>query len=177
MLATAIADHRADVSKPSNAEKDVAMAGTIEQKLTELGETLPAPPAAVGFYVPVLKTGQLVMTSGQLPTIGKELPFCGKVGKDITPEDAVSAARIACLNALAQIKSAIGSLDDVRRVVRVEGFVQSADGFTGQPHVLNGASELLVQLFGEAGKHTRFAVGVNELPLNAAVEVAVWVEV
>lgn len=99
------------------------------------------------------------------------------MGKDITPEDAVSAARIACLNALAQIKSAIGSLDDVRRVVRVEGFVQSAEGFTGQPHVLNGASELLVQLFGEAGKHTRFAVGVNELPLNAAVEVAVWVEV
>jgi len=153
------------------------MPGTIEQKLHDLGETLPTPPAAVGFYVPVLKTGQLVMTSGQLPTIGKELPFRGKVGQDVTPEDAVSAARIACLNALAQIKSCVGDLDEVRRIVRVEGFVQSADGFTDQPHVLNGASELLVQLFGEAGKHTRFAVGVNELPLNAAVEVAVWAEV
>jgi enamine deaminase RidA (YjgF/YER057c/UK114 family) len=153
------------------------MSGAIERKLAELGETLPTPPAAVGYYVPVLRTGSLVMTSGQLPSIGKELPFKGKVGRDLTTEEGHSAARIACLNALAQIRACVGSLDEIRRVVRLEGFVQSADGFSEQPQVLNGASELLVQLFGEAGKHTRFAVGVNQLPLNAAVEVALWVEV
>lgn len=150
---------------------------TIEEKLNAMGEVLPTPPAAVGYYLPVLKTGQLVVTSGQLPLIGKELPFCGKVGQEVAPEEAVSAARIACLNALSQIKSCIGNLDDIRQVVRLEGFVQSANGFTQQAHVMNGASELLVQLFGEAGKHTRFAVGVNELPLNACVELSLWVEV
>ena len=153
------------------------MHSAIERKLAALGETLPTPPAAVGYYVPVMRTGSLVMTSGQLPSIGKEIPFKGKVGSDLTAEEGHHAARIACLNALAQIRTCVGSLDEIRRVVRLEGFVQSADGFCEQPHVLNGASELLVQLFGEAGKHTRFAVGVNQLPLNAAVEVALWVEV
>ncbi len=150
---------------------------TIEAILAKRGDTLPSPPAAVGFYVPVLRTGNLVMTSGQLPVLGKELVFTGKVGSEVTKEDGYNAARICCLNALAQIKHCLGSLDEVRRVVRVEGFVQSAPGFHDQAHVLNGASELLVDLFGEAGKHTRFAVGTNELPLNAAVEVAIWVEV
>ena len=150
---------------------------SIEAILIKRGETLPSPPKAVGFYVPVLRTGNLVMTSGQLPVIGSDLVFTGKVGADLTKEDGYNAARICCFNALAQIKHCLGSLDEVRRVVRVEGFVQSAPGFHDQSHVLNGASELLVDLFGEAGKHTRFAVGSNELPMNAAVEVAVWVEV
>lgn len=150
---------------------------SIEKKLLERGENLPTPPEAVGFYVPVLKTGNLVVTSGQLPTLGKELTFRGKVGKDLSREEGFSAARIACLNALAQIKKHVGSLDEVKRVVRLEGFVQSTEGFSEQAFVLNGASELLVDLFGEAGKHTRFAVGVNELPLNACVELSIWVEV
>ncbi len=153
------------------------MKDSVEKKLIVRGETLPTPPAAVGFYVPVLRTGNLVVTSGQLPTIGKELTFQGKVGRDVSKEDAYNAARIACLNALAQIKSCLGSLDEVRQVVRLEGFVQSAPGFTEQAFILNGASELLVQLFGDAGRHTRFAVGVAELPLNACVELALWVEV
>ncbi len=153
------------------------MSGAIEKRLQELGETLPKPPAAIGYYVPVLRTGHLVVTSGQLPTIGKELPFKGKVGKDVTREDGAYAAKLACLNALAQIHQCLGSLEEIRRVVRVEGFVQSAEGFTDQPLVLNGASEFLVQLFGESGRHTRFAAGVNELPLNACVEISLWVEV
>lgn len=153
------------------------MAGSMETRLVEMGETLPTPPTAIGFYVPVLRTGNLVVTSGQLPMIGKELPFKGKVGRDVTREDGAYAARLACLNALAQIKSCVGSLDEIRRVVRVEGFVQSAEGFVDQPLVLNGASEFLVKLFGDAGRHTRFAVGVNELPMNACVELSLWVEV
>lgn len=149
----------------------------IEERLKQLGHELPHAPEAVGFYVPVLRTGNLVVTSGQLPTIGKELAFTGKVGQELHEEDGYNAARLCALNALAQIKACLGDLEKVVRIVRVEGFVQSADGFARQPQVLNGASELLVKAFGEKGKHTRFAVGVNELPLNAAVEVALWAEV
>ncbi|WP_459557096.1 RidA family protein [Lacunimicrobium album] len=153
------------------------MSNDIENKLAELGEKLPSPSPAVGAYVPAIQTGNLIITSGQLPFVGKELAFTGKVGTQVTKEDAQSAARICVLNALAQVKGLVGNLDLVKRVVRVEGFVQSADGFSEQPFVLNGASLLLVDLFGDAGKHARFAVGCNELPLNAAVEVAIWVEV
>lgn len=153
------------------------MSDIVEQRLQEHGQSLPVAPEAVGYYIPVTQVGQLVVTSGQLPMIGKELTFKGKVGGDLREEDACHAARICTLNALAQIKSCIGSLDKVKRIVRVEGYVQSADGYTRQPHVINAASELLVQAFGDAGKHTRIAVGVNELPLNAAVELVVWAEV
>lgn len=153
------------------------MANTVEQRLAERGHTLPTAPEAVGFYVPVTQVGNLVVTSGQLPLIGKELMFKGKVGQDLTAEEAYHAAKICALNALAQIKACVGDLDRVTRIVRVEGYVQSATGFTGQPSVVNGASELIVQAFLDAGKHTRIAVGSNELPLNAAVEVAVWAEV
>jgi enamine deaminase RidA (YjgF/YER057c/UK114 family) len=125
----------------------------------------------------VLRTGNLVVTSGQLPFIGKQIAFEGKLGEHLHEPDGYNAARLCALNALAQIKACAGSLDAVRRVVRVEGYVHSATGFRSQPHVLNGASELLVELFGEAGKHTRVAVGVAEMPLNAAVQLAVWVEV
>jgi enamine deaminase RidA (YjgF/YER057c/UK114 family) len=152
------------------------MSGDIENQLLKLGETLPAAPAAVGAYVPAIRTGQLVVTSGQLPVIGKEVMFKGKVGKEITLEEAQNAARICVLNCLSQIKALVGSLDDIGRIIRVEGFVQSTDDFYNQPQVMNGASELLVAIFGDQGKHARFAVGSNTLPFNAAVEVAIWVE-
>jgi enamine deaminase RidA (YjgF/YER057c/UK114 family) len=153
------------------------MTGSVEQRLLEHGHTLPTAPEAVGFYVPVTRIGNLVVTSGQLPVAGKQLMFKGKVGHELHEEEAFHAAKMCALNALAQIKSCIGSLDRVTRIVRVEGYVQSADGFINQPRVINGASELLVQAFGEAGKHTRIAVGANELPLNAAVELVIWAEV
>jgi enamine deaminase RidA (YjgF/YER057c/UK114 family) len=153
------------------------MSDKFEEKLKELGHPLPAAPAAVGFYVPVLRTGNLVITSGQLPFIGKELVFTGKIGEVLQESDGASAARICALNALAQIKTIVGRLERIRQIVRVEGYVQSAPGFQMQPQVVNGASKLLVDVFGEAGKHTRIAVGVNELPLNAAVELAIWAEV
>lgn len=153
------------------------MTDLVEQRLEQHGHVLPTAPEAIGFYVPVTQVGQLVLTSGQLPMIGKELTFKGKVGGELREEDGCHAARICALNALAQIKACVGSLDKIKRIVRVEGYVQSADGFTRQPQVINAASELLVQAFEEAGKHTRIAVGVNELPLNAAVELVVWAEV
>lgn len=153
------------------------MTSTVEQRLSQHGQVIPTAPEAIGFYVPVIRTGNLVVTSGQLPMVGKELMFKGKVGKDLHEEEGFHAARMCALNALAQIKACIGDLDKVTRIVRVEGFVQSADGFTKQPQVVNGASELLVQAFGDIGRHTRIAVGVNELPINAAVEVVVWAEV
>ena len=153
------------------------MNSPVEARLTELGWALPAAPAPVGYYVPVIRTGNLVITSGQLPFVGKEMAFTGKLGERLHEEEGANAARICALNALAQIKAAIGSLDNVRQILRVEGYVQSAPGFHTQPQVINGASKLLVDLFGEAGKHTRIAVGVSELPLNASVELTIWAEV
>jgi enamine deaminase RidA (YjgF/YER057c/UK114 family) len=153
------------------------MASAVEQRLSQHGQVIPTAPEAIGFYVPVIRTGNLVVTSGQLPMVGKELMFKGKVGKDVHEEEGFHAARMCALNALAQIKACIGDLDKVTRIVRVEGYVQSADGFTKQPQVVNGASELLVQAFGDIGRHTRIAVGVNELPINAAVELVIWAEV
>jgi len=149
---------------------------SIENRLVELGIALPAAPAAVGAYVPVLQTGNLIVTSGQLPMEAGVLTIKGKVGGNVSIEEGTRAARIAALNAIAQVKACAGSLDRVARIVRVEGFVNSAAGFTGQPQVLNGASSLLLEIFGDAGRHTRFAVGAAELPLDAAVEVALWVE-
>ncbi len=153
------------------------MTSAVEQRLEQHGHRVPTAPEAVGFYLPVLRTGNLVITSGQLPMVGKEVMFKGKVGKEVHEEVAFHAARMCCLNALAQIKACIGNLDLVTRIVRVEGYVQSATGFSNQAQVVNGASELLVQAFGDAGRHTRIAVGVSELPLNAAIELAVWAEV
>ncbi len=153
------------------------MTSSVEDRLLQHGHVLPTAPEAVGFYLPVLQTGNLVVTSGQLPMVGKELMFKGKVGSELHEEQAFHAARMCALNCLAQIKACLGSLERVVRIVRVEGYVQSAHGFSQQPQVINGASELLVQAFGEAGKHTRIAVGANELPLNAAVELVIWAEV
>ncbi len=150
---------------------------SVEQRLLDHGQQVPHPPSPAGSYVPAVRTGNLVICSGQLPLMGKELMFQGKLGRDLHEEDGQHAARMCALNALAAIKGEIGDLDRIRRVVRVEGYVQSADGFTRQPQVVNGASDLLAQAFGDLGKHSRIAVGVSELPLNAAVELAVWVEV
>lgn len=144
---------------------------SVEERLAELGLTLPEVARPVASYVPgVLEDGWLYV-SGQLPLRAGELVYRGKVGADVTPEQAYEAARLCALNILAVARALAGSLDRVRRVVKVVGFVNSAPGFTGQPQVVNGASELLAQVFGEAGRHARSAVGVSELPLNAAVEV------
>jgi enamine deaminase RidA (YjgF/YER057c/UK114 family) len=153
------------------------MPGTVEGRLKQLGHSLPTPPAAVGSYVPAVRTGNLIVTSGQLPMIGKTLAFKGKVGKELTEHQGSDAAVICVLNALAQIKALAGDLDNVKQIVRVDGYVQSADGFTMQPHVMNEASELLAKIFGDAGRHSRIAIGCNELPLNASVEVSIWAEV
>ncbi|HEY8414660.1 MAG TPA: RidA family protein [Thermaerobacter sp.] len=144
---------------------------SVEERLAELGLTLPEVARPVASYVPgVLEDGWLYV-SGQLPLRAGELVYRGKVGADVTPEQAYEAARLCALNILAVARALAGTLDRVRRVVKVVGFVNSAPGFTGQPQVVNGASELLAQVFGEAGRHARSAVGVSELPLNAAVEV------
>jgi enamine deaminase RidA (YjgF/YER057c/UK114 family) len=148
----------------------------VEKRLAELGLTLPAVTPPVAAYVPALRNGSLVWTSGQLPMVSGRLVATGLVGSDVTPEDAKDLARTCALNALAAVGSVV-DLDDVVRVVKVVGFVASADGFYGQPGVVNGASELLGDVFGEAGRHARSAVGVAVLPLNAPVEVEVVVEV
>lgn len=145
-------------------------------RLAELGITLPAPAAPLAAYVPAVRTGNLVYTSGQLPLIGGEVTHTGKVGAEVTPEEAKTAARTCALNALAAIHALVG-VDSVNRVVKVVGFVASAPGFNGQPGVVNGASEFLGEVFGEAGTHARSAVGVYELPLDAPVEVELIVEV
>ena len=150
---------------------------TIEAKLEQLGLPLPVAPPPVGAYVPVIRMGNLVITSGQLPFVGKQIVFAGKVGATLHEQDGWNAARICTVNALAQIKACVGSLGMIKQIVRVEGYVHSAPDFRGQPQVLNGASELLVELFGDAGRHTRIALGVAEMPLNAAVQLCLWVEV
>ncbi|MFD4293821.1 RidA family protein [Rhodococcus sp. NPDC058505] len=145
-------------------------------RLGELGIALPPVAAPVAAYVPAVRTGDLVYTSGQLPFVDGALPVSGKVGGAVDADTAKDAARTCALNALAAIDSLVG-IDSVVRVVKVVGFVASADGFTGQPAVINGASEFLGEVFGDAGVHARSAVGVAELPLDAPVEVELIVEV
>ena len=149
---------------------------SVEARLAELGLTLPALTKPVAAYVPAIVTGNLVYTAGQLPFVDGALETTGKVGADVTAERAAELARICALNALAAASSVIGSLDRVTRVVKVVGFVASTPDFTGQPGVINGASELLGQVFGEAGQHARSAVGVAVLPLDAPVEVELILE-
>lgn len=146
------------------------------ERLGQLGITLPAVAVPLAAYVPAARTGNLVYTSGQLPLEGGEPTHFGKVGAEVTPEDAKAAARTCALNALAAVDALVG-LDSVVRVVKVVGFVASAPGFTGQPGVVNGASEFLGEVFGDAGAHARSAVGVASLPLDVPVEVELIVEV
>jgi enamine deaminase RidA (YjgF/YER057c/UK114 family) len=149
----------------------------VADRLAELGLSLPPVAAPVAAYVPAIRSGDLVWSSGQLPLVGGALPATGKVGAEVDPDAAKDLARICALNALAAIGSQVGDLDAVRRVVKVVGYVASAPTFTGQPGVVNGASELLGDVFGDAGRHARSAVGVAALPLDAPVEVEVVVEV
>jgi len=148
-----------------------------EKNLQELGLTLPQPPAAAGAYVPAVRTGNLLYLAGTLPMRDGKMVYAGKVGQEINLVQAAEAAQLCTLNALANAKAALGSLDAVVRVVMVNGFVNGIDGFSDSPKVLNGASEFLLKVFGDAGKHARAAVSVNGLPLGAAVEVQIVLEV
>jgi enamine deaminase RidA (YjgF/YER057c/UK114 family) len=151
--------------------------GAVEDRLAELGLELPEVARPVASYVPAVRTGSYVYSSGQLPTRSGELMATGKVGGAVSPEDAADCARQCALNAMAAVKAELGSLDGVKRVVKVLCFVASTTDFTGQPQVANGASDLLGRAFGEAGVHARSAVGVPVLPLDAPVEVEILVEV
>ncbi len=150
---------------------------TPEERLEALGHSLPEVARPVAAYVPAVRTGSYVYTSGQLPMVEGSLAEAGKVGAEISPERAKELAQICALNALAAVRSIVGELSNVVRVVKVVGFVASAPEFTGQPGVINGASELLGLVFGDAGIHARSAVGVAVLPLDAPVEVELVVEV
>ncbi|OMC13645.1 MULTISPECIES: RidA family protein [unclassified Mycobacterium] len=149
---------------------------TASARLGQLGVTLPQVVAPLAAYVPAVRTGNLVYTAGQLPMEAGKLARTGKVGAEITPDEGKALARLCALNALAAVDSLVG-IDAVTRVVKVVGFVASASGFHGQPGVINGASELLAEVFGDNGAHARSAVGVAELPLDAPVEVELIVEV
>ena len=150
--------------------------GTISDRVAELGLTIPDVAAPAGAYIPAVASGSLVFTAGQLPFVDGQLPATGKVGGSVTPEEAKAYAATCVLNALAAAQTAIGSLDRVTRVVKVVGFVASDPTFSGQPGVINGASELLGQIFGDAGLHARSAVGVAVLPLDSPVEVELILE-
>jgi len=149
---------------------------SIKAKLAELGLTLPEAALPVAAYVPAVRTVNLVFTAGQLPLVDGKIPFVGKVGSDVTPEQAKDMAQVCALNALAAI-SLVADIDQIEKIVRVGGFVNGIPGFVAIPAVINGASELLIKLFGEVnGKHARTAIGVAELPLNAPVEVEMVVQ-
>lgn len=150
---------------------------SVEQKIKSLGHDIPEPPKSVASYVPAVQTGNLIFVSGQLPFIQGALKYTGKVGSDLSKKEAYDAAVICTLNCLSVIKAQIGSLDNIKKIVKVTGYVSSSLEFKEQHTVLNGASELLAQVFFEGRNHARAAVGVNELPLGASVEVEMIVEV
>ena len=149
---------------------------SYEEKVRQMGLQIPTPPKPVGAYVPWVQTGKNIYTSGQLPVAEGKLAYRGKLGQGMTVEEGYEAARLCMLNCLGVLKEALGSLDRVARVVKVTGFVNSDASFTDQPKVVNGASELLGQIFGDRGLHARSAVGVSSLPLGAAVEIEMVVE-
>jgi enamine deaminase RidA (YjgF/YER057c/UK114 family) len=149
----------------------------IEEKLTTLNIILPTPPKPAGSYIPVVKTGNLLFVSGQIPMKEGKIVFQGKVPTNVSVEDAQKAAKLCIINALAQIKSELGSLEKISRIVRISGFVNSSQDFSEQPKVINAASDLLFEIFGENGKHSRIAVGVASLPLNSTVEIDLIAEI
>ncbi len=151
--------------------------GKVESRINDLKLTLPDVPKPVAAYIPAKQTGNLVFTAGQLPMVNGELISKGLLGKDVEIDEANKAARTCTLNALAAIKGVIGDLDRIKQIVRVVGYVASIPTFTQQPAVVNGASELLLEIFGENGKHARSALGVAALPLNASVEIELTVEI
>lgn len=148
----------------------------IDEKLASLGIILPSPPKPAGSYVPVVTTGRLVYVSGQIPIKDGKVAYFGKVPKDVSIEEAQKAAKLCIINALAQIKNELGSLDKISKIVRVSGFVNSTPEFTEQPKVINAASDLLFEIFGTKGQHSRIAIGVASLPLNSCVEIDVIAE-
>ncbi len=157
-------------------KQGMEMVNVYESKLKEMGIILPQAPRPLASYVPAVRTGEYIYTSGQVPFEDGELRFKGRVGADLSEEQGYEAAKICAINCLSAVKGLAGSLDNIERIVKVTGFVNSAPGFVNQPKVVNGASDFLGQVFGEAGKHARSAVGVSELPLGAAVEVEMVVK-
>jgi len=153
------------------------MTGRIDARLRDLGINLPAPPAPVASYVPTVTSGNLVYVSGQITSAPEGLKYVGVVGRDIKTEDAKAAARLCAVNVLAQVKAAVGDLDRVTRCVKLSVFINATPGFTQHPEVANGASDLMVEVFGEAGKHARAAVGAGSLPRGVAVEVEAIFEI
>ena len=149
---------------------------SYESKISDLGLALPAPPKPVANYVPVVRTGNLLFLSGVLPSRDGQLVMTGKLGESLTVEQGVEAARVAVLNGLSIVRSEAGSLNQVKQIVKMVGYIASAPGFIDQPQVLNGASDLLVAVFGEAGRHARVAVGAAELPRMAPIEIEIIVE-
>ena len=149
----------------------------FEEKIKQLGITIPEPVKPLAAYIPAMQVGNLVMTSGQVPISAGVVKYQGKVGKDLSEEEGKAAAKLCAINCLSAVKSVIGSLDKIERVLKLTVFIASAEGFTAQPKVANGASEFIGEIFGEAGKHVRSAVGVSELPLNSAVEIEMIVEI
>lgn len=150
---------------------------SFEQRLTELGLTLPTPPKPVATYVPFVQVGNLLFLSGVVPSRDGQIMYQGKVGREVSKQEAFEATKLTLLNALANIRLALDSLDRVKRIVKMTGYVASHEGFVEQPFVINGASDLLVEIFGDAGRHARVAVGVAELPLGVPVELELIVEV
>ena len=150
---------------------------SFEKRIEELGLTLPITPRPVANYVPAVTTGKLVYSSGQTPVVNGQLTIQGKLGREVSIEQGQQAARVAVLNCLAAVRSVTGSLDEIVRIVKMTGFVASAEGFHGQPQVINGASLLLEDIFGAAGKHSRSSLGLAELPGGAPVEIELIVEV
>ena len=149
----------------------------IDEKLKQMGVELPPVPKPVAAYIPAVRTGNLLFIAGQGPMISGQLKYKGKVGGELTLEQGYEAAKVCALNCLSIVKDEIGSLDKVNKIVKLVGYVASAAGFNDQPRVINGASEFLVELFGEKGKHARVAIGTNELPLDIPVEVEMIVEI
>ncbi|MDE1724882.1 MAG: RidA family protein [Thaumarchaeota archaeon] len=149
----------------------------IEQKLKSLGIVLSTPPKPAGSYIPVVKTGNLVFVSGQIPVKDGQVEYKGQVPTTISTEDAQKAAKLCVINVLSQLNSELGTLDSISKIVRVSGFVNSSPEFYEHPKIINAASDLLVEIFGEKGKHTRIALGVASLPLNSAVEIDLVAEI
>ncbi len=149
----------------------------IDEKLASLNIILPSPPKPAGSYVPVVISGKLVFVSGQIPVKEGKVAYLGKIPKDISIEDAQKAAKLCIINALAHLKNELGSLDKVSKIVRLSGFVNSTPEFTDQPKVINAASDLLYEIFGTKGQHSRIAIGVPSLPLNSCVEVDIIAEI
>ncbi|MBA4251558.1 MAG: hypothetical protein C0425_06755 [Chlorobiaceae bacterium] len=148
----------------------------INEKLNELGIKLPEPVKPLASYIPAIRVGNLVMTSGQVPIVDGQIKYKGRVGRDLTEAEGKEAAKLCAINCLAVIKSVVNDLDEIKKIVKLTVFIASADGFTNQPEVANGASDLIVEIFGENGKHARSAVGVSELPRGSAVEIEMIAE-